>query len=55
MISVKHVNNIVDAFPVGILAQTEVLTPEENDLLMSKVLKYINYVIHLVQEIHLIG
>ena len=39
MISVRTVNNIVDAFPVGILAQTEVLTPEENDLLMSKVYK----------------
>ena len=35
MINVKTVNNIVEAFPVGILAQTEVLTPEENDLLLS--------------------
>ena len=39
MISVKTVNNIVDAFPIGILAQTEVLTPEENDLLIAKVYK----------------
>ena len=37
MINVKTVNNIVEAFPVGILAQTEVLTPEENDLLIAKV------------------
>ena len=42
MISVKAVNNIVDAFPVGILAQTEVLTPEENDLLIAKVYKLRN-------------
>ena len=39
MISVKTVNNVVDAFPVGILAQTEVLTPEANDLLIAKVYK----------------
>ena len=37
MLNVKTVNNIVDAFPIGILAQTEVLTPEENDLLIAKV------------------
>ena len=37
MISVKTVNNIVDAFPIGILAQTEVLTPEENDLIIAKI------------------
>ena len=37
MINVKTVNNIVEAFPVGILAQPEVLTPEENDLLIAKV------------------
>ena len=42
MISVKTVNNIVDAFPIGILAQTDVLTPEENDLLISKVYKLRN-------------
>ena len=42
MINVKTVNNIVEAFPVGILAQTEVLTPEENDLLIAKVYKLRN-------------
>ena len=42
MISVKTVNNIVDAFPIGILAQTEVLTPEENDLLIAKIYKLRN-------------
>ena len=39
MINVQTINNIVDAFPVGILAQTDVLTPEENDLLIAKVYK----------------
>ena len=42
MINVKTLNNIVDAFPVGILAQTEVLTPEENDMLIAKVYKLRN-------------
>ena len=42
MINVKTVNNIVEAFPVGILAQTELLTPEENDLLIAKVYKLRN-------------
>ena len=42
MINVSTVNNIVNAFPVGILAQTEVLTPEENDLLIAKVYKLRN-------------
>ena len=37
MISVKTVNNIADAFPIGILGQPNVLTPEENDLLIAKV------------------
>ena len=37
MISVKTVNNIADAFPIGILGQPDVLTPEENDLLIAKV------------------
>ena len=35
MINVKTVNNVVDAFPIGILAQKNVLTPEENDLLIA--------------------
>ena len=39
MISVKTVNNIADAFPIGILGQPDVLTPEENDLLIAKVYK----------------
>ena len=39
MINVKTVNNVVDAFPIGILAQRDVLTPEENDLLIAKVYK----------------
>ena len=52
MISVKTVNNIIDAFPIGLYAQPDVLTPEENDLLIQK---YINYAIHLVQEILKIG
>ena len=39
MINVKTVNNVVDAFPIGILAQRNVLTPEENDLLIAKVYK----------------
>ena len=42
MISVKTVNNIIDAFPIGLYAQPDVLTPEENDLLMSKVYKLRN-------------
>ena len=42
MISVKTVNNIADAFPIGILAQKNVLTPEENDLLIAKVYKLRN-------------
>ena len=37
MINVKTVNNITDAFPVGLYAQPDVLTPEENDILISKV------------------
>ena len=32
MINVKTVNNVVNAFPIGILAQKNVRTPEENDL-----------------------
>ena len=36
MISVKTVNNIIDAFPIGLYAQPDVLTPEENDLLISQ-------------------
>ena len=39
MISVKTVNNIIDAFPIGLYAQPDVLTPEENDILISKVYK----------------
>ena len=39
MISVKTVNNIIDAFPIGLYAQPDVLTPEENDLLIAKVYK----------------
>ena len=39
MINVKTVNNITDAFPVGLYAQPDVLTPEENDILISKVYK----------------
>ena len=42
MISVKTVNNIADAFPIGILGQPNVLTPEENDLLIAKVYKLRN-------------
>ena len=42
MINVKTVNNVVDAFPIGILAQRNVLTPEENDLLIAKVYKLRN-------------
>ena len=42
MINVKTVNNIIDAFPIGILAQTELLPPEENDLLIAKVYKLRN-------------
>ena len=37
MISVKTVNNVIDAFPIGLYAQPDVLTPEENDILISKV------------------
>tara|TARA_Y100000994_G_scaffold101457_1_gene83510 strand:- start:177 stop:788 length:612 start_codon:yes stop_codon:yes gene_type:complete len=39
MISVKTVNNVIDAFPIGLYAQPDVLTPEENDILISKVYK----------------
>ena len=42
MISVKTVNNIIDAFPIGLYAQPDVLTPEENDLLIAKVYKLRN-------------
>ena len=42
MISVKTVNNIIDAFPIGLYAQPNVLTPEENDLLIAKVYKLRN-------------
>ena len=42
MINVKTVNNVVNAFPIGILAQKNVLTPEENDLLIAKVYKLLN-------------
>ena len=42
MINVKTVNNVVNAFPIGILAQKNVLTPEENDLLIAKVYKLRN-------------
>ena len=37
MISVNTVNNVIDAFPIGLYAQPDVLTPEENDILISKV------------------
>ena len=39
MISVKTVNNVIDAFTIGLYAQPDVLTPEENDILISKVYK----------------
>jgi len=39
MISVKTVNNVIDAFPIGLYAQPDVITPEENDILISKVYK----------------
>ena len=42
MINVKTVNNIIDAFPIGLYAQPNVLTPEENDLLIAKVDKLRN-------------
>ena len=37
MINVKTINNIIDAFPVALYAQPDVLTVEENALLTDKV------------------
>ena len=39
MINVKTVNNIIDAFPVALYAQPNVLTVEENAMLTQKVYK----------------
>ena len=42
MINVKNVNKIIECFPTALYAQPDVLTPEENDVLMSKVYKLRN-------------
>ena len=39
MINVQPVSNIIEAFPVGIYARQNILTPEENDIILTKIYK----------------
>ncbi len=39
MINVQPVSNIIEAFPVGIYAKQNILTPEENDIILKTIYK----------------